>query len=85
VACGRLSAFFELDLHSWDLSAGSLIVSEAGGRAGELSGAEYTVLVRNIIASNGLVHDELLAALAAAGCSDVDLSQSGAEVYRTSS
>ncbi|MBS0376433.1 MAG: inositol monophosphatase [Proteobacteria bacterium] len=41
VAAGRTDAFFELGLSPWDTAAGSLLVTEAGGRIGTLTGADY--------------------------------------------
>jgi len=38
VACGRLDAYFEENLHSWDVLAGALIASEAGARCGDFNG-----------------------------------------------
>jgi myo-inositol-1(or 4)-monophosphatase len=62
-----LQGFWELDLSSWDISAGSLLVSEAGGRVTDTRGEAYTLKTRDIFASNGApeVHDSALAALAA--------------------
>ena len=68
VAAGRLSGFFELDLSSWDVSAGSLLVTEAGGRVADMRGGPYTLAVRDIWATCGApgVHEAGLAVLAAA-------------------
>ncbi|MDR6227343.1 inositol monophosphatase family protein [Desmospora profundinema] len=63
VASGRLSGFWELDLNAWDLAAGSLLIREAGGRVSDTLGRPYDIGVRHIVATNGAVHDELLAAL----------------------
>lgn len=40
VACGRYDAYFEEHLHPWDIAAGSLVVTEAGGRVGSIDGTE---------------------------------------------
>ncbi|WP_027092491.1 inositol monophosphatase family protein [Cohnella thermotolerans] len=66
VAAGRLSGFWEIGLNAWDLAAGSLLVEEAGGKVTDQSGAPYQLGVRNVTASNGFVHGELLEALAKA-------------------
>jgi len=66
VAAGRISGFWEMDLNAWDLSAGSLLVQEAGGRVTDTRGVEYHLGVRHIAATNGLVHDALLEVLAKA-------------------
>jgi myo-inositol-1(or 4)-monophosphatase len=51
VASGRIDAFWEYDLNAWDLSAGALLVTEAGGCVSELGGGAYNLQVRNILAS----------------------------------
>ncbi|MBB6671076.1 inositol monophosphatase family protein [Cohnella nanjingensis] len=66
VASGRLSGFWEIGLNAWDLAAGSLLVQEAGGTVTDQNGQPYSLGVRNVAASNGLIQDELLAALAKA-------------------
>jgi myo-inositol-1(or 4)-monophosphatase len=53
VSCGRLTGFWELDLSSWDLAAGSLLVQEAGGIATDTRGAPYSLLTRDMLATNG--------------------------------
>ena len=63
VAAGRFDAYWELNLKPWDLAAGTLIVAEAGGRVTDPQGAAVDLAAGNIVASNGLVHDELLAVL----------------------
>jgi len=68
VAAGRLTAYFECDLHSWDTAAGALLVREAGGRMTDLTtGEEYTLETRAILASNGATHDALRACLVEGG------------------
>jgi myo-inositol-1(or 4)-monophosphatase len=59
VASGRFDAFWEFGLRSWDTAAGMLIVTEAGGRVSDLSGAPYRPGGTSILATNGLVHDEV--------------------------
>jgi myo-inositol-1(or 4)-monophosphatase len=41
VAAGRVDGFWELGLSAWDTAAGTLLIQEAGGRVGTLTGAEY--------------------------------------------
>lgn len=60
VACGRLDAYIELDLEKWDFSAGSLILSEAGGKITDFSDNSDLLNKTNIVASNSLIHDELM-------------------------
>ncbi|OQR86770.1 inositol monophosphatase [Achlya hypogyna] len=59
-SCGRQTGFFELDLNSWDVAAGSLLVTEAGGTVTDSVGAAFSLHTRHIVASNGLVHADLL-------------------------
>jgi len=64
VACGRLDAFWERKLHPWDVCAGNLIVSEAGGRSSDFHGAPPTGDGRQTLASNGALHERMLGELA---------------------
>lgn len=68
VACGRLDGFWELKLHVWDVAAGALLVEEAGGRISDAEGCpdiySTTDLIPSIVASNGRIHEEMLAVLA---------------------
>jgi len=66
LACGRFDGFWERDLAPWDMAAGVLIVREAGGVATSLDGSAFAVDGRQILASNGRIHDEMRAVLAAA-------------------
>ncbi len=59
VAAGRFDGFYEHKLQPWDSAAGFLIVEEAGGKVTDLKGAYYSPYEPGIIASNGLIHDEL--------------------------
>lgn len=63
VAAGRTDGFWELGLKPWDTAAGTLMVREAGGRVGTLSGEEYK-LGANIVAGAPKVYEALLAAIA---------------------
>jgi myo-inositol-1(or 4)-monophosphatase len=63
VAAGRLDFFWEFGLKSWDMAAGALLVQEAGGRVADMTGAPLSVTASDhILADNGLLHDEILAA-----------------------
>lgn len=67
VACGRLEGYWEMRVQPWDIAAGMLIVREAGGRATSYQGAEQDDRILSggkIVASNGLIHAEMLAVLA---------------------
>jgi len=60
VASGRFDAFFEHKLEAWDSAAGSLIVQEAGGKCTDYTGKPFSVYQYQMIASNGIIHDDLL-------------------------
>ena len=63
VACGRLDGFWEFGLKPWDMAAGALLVQEAGGRVSEMTGGPLSVSgSEQILADNGLLHDEILSA-----------------------
>lgn len=66
VAAGRLDGFWELKLKPWDVAAGVLMVQEAGGRVSTFDGSPYDVNTHRIVASNGLIHHEMVAVLASA-------------------
>jgi myo-inositol-1(or 4)-monophosphatase len=59
VACGRMDAFWEFNLNPWDTAAGILLVEEAGGRVTDFSCSRFRLDSREILASNGLIHEEL--------------------------
>ena len=60
VAAGRMDAFWEFNLNPWDTAAGLLLGEEAGGRTTDCSGNPYRLDSREILASNQLIHKELL-------------------------
>lgn len=60
VACGRFDGYFEHKLNAWDSAAGFLIVKEAGGKVTDFSGNDYSPYQPKIIATNGLIHEELI-------------------------
>jgi myo-inositol-1(or 4)-monophosphatase len=60
VAAGRLEAFWEFNLNSWDTAAGILLVTEAGGRATDFAGNPFQLNSREVLASNGWIHEELV-------------------------
>ena len=64
VAAGRLDGFWEQSLNPWDMSAGALIVEEAGGRVTGCGGEPFRSRLGHIVASNGRVHDEMLRVIA---------------------
>ena len=60
VAAGRLDGYWELDVEAWDMAAGALIVQEAGGMVSLTSGEPLNLYQRNILASNGHLHESML-------------------------
>ncbi|MGD9683402.1 MAG: inositol monophosphatase family protein [Candidatus Obscuribacterales bacterium] len=64
VAAGRTDGFWEAGLAPWDIAAGSLIVTEAGGKVSDLAGADLDLGRGDIIASNGHLHNQIKTALA---------------------
>jgi myo-inositol-1(or 4)-monophosphatase len=60
-AAGRFDGFYEHKLQAWDSAAGYLIVQEAGGVVTDLKGDKFNPYQPGIIASNGKIHDQLLA------------------------
>jgi myo-inositol-1(or 4)-monophosphatase len=65
VACGRYDAFWEFNLNSWDTAAGVLLVQEAGGTVTDFNGGPFAIESRQVLASNTLLHPELLSEFAA--------------------
>jgi len=60
VACGRLDGFWEFNLNPWDTCAGTLLVEEAGGKVTGFHGEPSGVTDRDVVASNGVIHSEML-------------------------
>ena len=63
VACGRFDGFWEQNLKPWDTAAGMLIAQEAGGRVTDFSNQTYSVDKKEILATNGKIHEQLIALL----------------------
>jgi myo-inositol-1(or 4)-monophosphatase len=61
VASGRYDGFWEFNLNPWDTAAGVLIVEEAGGKVTRFDGSPFELNSRETVASNGLLHEALLA------------------------
>jgi myo-inositol-1(or 4)-monophosphatase len=64
VACGRMDGFWELGLSPWDMAAGSLLISEAGGMVSDLSGESNYMQTGNIIGGNPKIFGQLLQVIA---------------------
>lgn len=60
VAAGRLDGYWELSLKRWDLAAGCLLVKEAGGQVSDLAGRELSPTGGELVASNGIIHRQML-------------------------
>lgn len=64
----RAQGFYELDLNSWDVAAGTLLVTEAGGQVSGSEGEAFSLGTRHVVASNGLgdIHATLIELIARA-------------------
>jgi len=62
VAAGRFDAFWEFGLKAWDTAAGTLLITEAGGRVSDFSGSAFDPFHPQCLASNGRIHNAMLAA-----------------------
>ncbi len=60
VACGRFDGFYEHKLQAWDSAAGFILVEEAGGKVTNLQGETYSPYQPGIIATNGILHNDIL-------------------------
>ena len=60
IACGRFDAFWEQNLKPWDTAAGSLIAAEAGARVTDFSDRPFSVNAKEILATNGCIHEKIL-------------------------
>lgn len=63
VACGRFDGFWEENLNPWDTAAGVLITQEAGGRVTDFEGSPYHPEGKQILATNGPIHPDMIALL----------------------
>jgi len=82
-ACGRFDGYWEFNLNPWDTSAGILMVEEAGGKVTQYNGAPFEIRTpREILASNGLIHQELIDHFARIFAHEVDDLPSVAEYVK---
>lgn len=63
VARGGFDGFWEVSLNPWDVAAGYLILKEAGGKLTGFNGKEYSIFDKQILATNGLIHQEMIEVL----------------------
>jgi myo-inositol-1(or 4)-monophosphatase len=63
VAAGRFDGFYEHKLQAWDSAGGYLIVEEAGGKVTDFKGNKFSPYQPHILATNGEIHDEMLAVI----------------------
>ncbi|MGB6328355.1 MAG: inositol monophosphatase family protein [Halarcobacter sp.] len=64
VARGTYEAYYEMNLKAWDVSAGIIILSEAGGKISTLDGSDYKLFEdKYLLSSNGYVHNSLVSNL----------------------
>jgi len=64
VAAGRFDGFWEVSLNPWDIAAGVLLVKEAGGKVSDLLGAPLSIYQKQVVATNGKIHDACLEVIA---------------------
>jgi myo-inositol-1(or 4)-monophosphatase len=64
VAAGRLDGYWEFKINPWDIAAGVLLVTEAGGQVTAPDGLPLDLFARRVVASNGLIQAEMLDLLA---------------------
>lgn len=60
VAAGRFDGFWEENLKPWDTAAGMCIVLEAGGKITDFSGSHYTIMDKQILATNSHIHQQMV-------------------------
>ncbi len=63
VASGKLGAYWEYGLNVWDTAAGVILIQEAGGTVTDTAGRPFDLFTKNIVASNGFVHQPMLACM----------------------
>jgi myo-inositol-1(or 4)-monophosphatase len=59
-AAGRFDSFYEYSLSPWDVAAGILLVREAGGTVTNFDGGDDAIFIKEIVATNGKLHSEML-------------------------
>jgi len=64
VAAGRFDGCWEEGLKPWDVAAGALLIEEAGGKVSDYRGGPLEIFTPPILASNGLIHEQMMRVLA---------------------
>ena len=59
VACGRFEGFWEQNLSPWDTAAGVVIAREAGAKISDFSNQPFSIDKKEILATNGLIHNDM--------------------------
>ena len=84
VASGRYDGYWEFNLNAWDTSAGVVLVQEAGGKLTHVDGSRFDVAMsRDLLATNGLIHAELMEEMKAIMKGRVDPLPSPTEFAKT--
>ncbi|HUL43381.1 MAG TPA: inositol monophosphatase family protein [Bacteroidota bacterium] len=60
VAAGRYEGFWEVHLNPWDMAAGAIIVTEAGGMLSDFAGKPFSIYEKQVLATNGRIHEEMM-------------------------
>jgi myo-inositol-1(or 4)-monophosphatase len=63
VAAGRFDGFWERGIQAWDMAAGVLMVTEAGGKVTDISGKPFALMAQNALASNRKIHRQIFKTL----------------------
>jgi len=63
VAAGRFDGFWEQKLFPWDVAAGSLLITEAGGKLSNFKDEKFNIYDTEIVASNGIIHHQMIETL----------------------
>lgn len=63
VASGRFDGYWEVFLNPWDMAAGVLLLEEAGGKFTDFRGFPSTIYNQNVLATNGLIHEQMVEVL----------------------
>lgn len=59
IACGRMDGFFELKLSPWDIAAGALLITEAGGMISDFNGSDDYLFKSELLAGNPVIYNEM--------------------------